>query len=115
MRCHQRRLMDPGFTQPLGGVDGCGAGAGRFASVYGTNGNSLSATSDRAYTYEHWTSWLLGPIPRGSIESPCFPASPNTVEIGASHSLLLAWVDSRPQPQGGRDAHATRTMHPAAR
>src|SRR5512146_2661676 len=27
----------------------------------------------------------------------------NTVEIGASHSLLLPWVCSGPKPQGGRD------------
>ena len=39
----------------------------------------------------------------------------NTVEIGASHSLLLLWVYSRPQQQGGSDSHATRTLHAAAR
>jgi tetratricopeptide (TPR) repeat protein len=39
----------------------------------------------------------------------------NTVEIGASHSLLLPWGFSGPKLQGGRNTHATRTMHPAAR
>ncbi len=39
----------------------------------------------------------------------------NTVEIGASHSLLLPWGYSGPKQQGGYDSHATRTMHAAAR
>jgi hypothetical protein len=39
----------------------------------------------------------------------------NTVEIGASHSLLLLWVYSGPKQQGGRDSHATRTLHADAR
>ena len=39
----------------------------------------------------------------------------NTVEIGASHSLLLPWVCSGPKLQGGYDSHATRTVHAAAR
>ncbi len=41
--------------------------------------------------------------------------SPNTVEIGASHSLLLLWVYSRPKQHGGHDSHAARTLHAAAR
>ncbi len=43
------------------------------------------------------------------------PLIPNTVEIGASHSLLLPWGYSGPKQQGGYDSHATRTMHAAAR
>ena len=39
----------------------------------------------------------------------------NTVEIGASHCLLLPWVCSGPKLQGGYDSHATRTVHAAAR
>ena len=41
--------------------------------------------------------------------------SPNTVQIGASHSLLLPWVCSEPRQPGGHDSHATRTMHSADR
>jgi hypothetical protein len=37
-------------------------------------------------------------------------ASPNTVEIGASHSLLLPCVCEQPGQQGGCDSHASRTM-----
>src|SRR4051794_6673220 len=39
----------------------------------------------------------------------------NTVEIGASHSLLLPWVCRPTRHQGGYDSHATRTMHAAGR
>ncbi len=35
---------------------------------------------------------------------------PNTVEIGASHSLLLPCVCKQPGQQGGCDSHASRTM-----
>ena len=41
--------------------------------------------------------------------------SPNTVEIGASHGLLLSWVWEPTRYQGGCDYDATRTMHAAAR
>jgi hypothetical protein len=34
----------------------------------------------------------------------------NTVEIGASHSLLLPCVCEQPGQQGGCDSHASRTM-----
>ena len=40
---------------------------------------------------------------------------PNTVEIGASHGLLLPWVFLGPKLHGGHDSHATGTMHAAAR
>src|SRR5271157_4835629 len=36
--------------------------------------------------------------------------SPNTVEIGASRSLMLPWVCSLPRQHGGCDLHASRTM-----
>ena len=39
----------------------------------------------------------------------------NTVEIGASHSLLLPWVCRPTRHQGGYDSHATRTLHAAGR
>ena len=39
----------------------------------------------------------------------------NTVEIGASHGLLLSWVWEPTRYQGGCDYDATRTMHAAAR
>ena len=42
-------------------------------------------------------------------------AKPNTVEIGASHGLLLPWVFLGPKLHGGHDSHATGTMHAAAR
>src|SRR5271157_6663181 len=42
-------------------------------------------------------------------------AKPNTVEIGASHGLLLSWVWEPTRYQGGCDYDATRTMHAAAR
>src|SRR5262245_2159563 len=35
--------------------------------------------------------------------------------MGASPDLLLVWVYSGPEQQGGRDSHATRTLHPTAR
>src|SRR5208337_691756 len=41
--------------------------------------------------------------------------SRNTVEIGASHGLLLSWVWEPTRYQGGCDYDATRTMHAAAR
>src|SRR3954464_1536869 len=53
-------------------------------------------------SHRHGPGWIL----EGDIKA-------NTVEIGASHSLLLTWVYSRPQQQGGYDSHATRTLHPA--
>ena len=59
------------------------------------------------------TEWSPATAPAGRACTP--GASPNTVEIGASHSLLLLWVYSRPKQQGGYDSHATRTMHAAAR
>jgi hypothetical protein len=37
----------------------------------------------------------------------------NTVEIGASHSLLSPWVYRPTRHQGGCDSHATRTMSTA--
>src|SRR5208337_1192791 len=40
---------------------------------------------------------------------------PNTVEIGASHGLLLSWVWEPTRYQGGCDYDATRTMYAAAR
>lgn len=40
---------------------------------------------------------------------------PNTVEIGASPSLLLPWVCSRPRQHGGCDSHAARTMFVSGR
>jgi hypothetical protein len=40
---------------------------------------------------------------------------PNTVEIVASHGLLLPLVYYDRGNQGGPDSHATRTMQPAAR
>src|SRR5271166_5340219 len=39
----------------------------------------------------------------------------NTVEIGASHGLLLSWVWEPTRYQGGCDYDATRTMYAAAR
>src|SRR5438094_719232 len=59
----------------------------------------------------------------GSMELPTrFPANSrasvlnvNTVEIGASHSLLLPWVWRPSRHQGGCDDDATRTIHAAAR
>ena len=41
--------------------------------------------------------------------------SADTVEIGASHSLLLPWVCGPTRHQGGYDSHATRTLHAAGR
>ena len=38
------------------------------------------------------------------------PVKCNTVEIGASHSLLLPCVCEQPGQQGGCDSHASRTM-----
>src|SRR5512135_371492 len=51
----------------------------------------------------------------GTPELWGLPASPNTVQIGASHSLLLPWVCSEPRQPGGHDSHAPRTMHSADR
>ena len=51
----------------------------------------------------------------GRLNVDCGVLNPNTVEIGASHSLLLPWVCSGPKLQGGYDSHATRTVHAAAR
>ena len=59
-----------------------------------------------------------GPVPPESWLVPLrrrVRLSLNTVQIGASHSLLLPWVCSGPKPPGGHDSHATRTMHAAGR
>jgi hypothetical protein len=46
---------------------------------------------------------------------PLLKLKDNTVQMGASHSLLLPWVCSEPRQPGGRDSHATRTMHAPGR
>src|SRR5512135_1023059 len=50
-----------------------------------------------------------------SVDRKSTHLSPNTVEIGASHSLLLPWVCRPTRHQGGYDSHATKTLHAAGR
>ena len=54
-------------------------------------------------------------VQRRGQEGEYRQANPNTVEIGASPSLLLPWVCSRPRQHGGCDSYAARTMFVSGR
>ena len=69
------------------------------------------AFSDRAREIGATIPPALDPA---TTSTPTRP-KPNTVEIGASHGLLLPWVFLGPKLHGGHDSHATGTMHAAAR
>ena len=56
-----------------------------------------------------------GPVTVGARVAARVAPNVNTVEIGASHSLLLPWVCRPTRHQGGYDSHATRTLHAAGR
>src|SRR5271165_5173093 len=72
----------------------------------------LVVVSDEGGVYREGNAWIMCLF---ALEEYRDWANRNTVEIGASHGLLLSWVWEPTRYQGGCDYDATRTMHAAAR
>src|SRR5208337_464181 len=99
------------FAQPLPSAASPPAGRGDAAARQ--RGAGAGLRDPDAGRGGGWSApaGLRGARPSGTAAACLRRLKGNTVEIGASHGLLLSWVWEPTRYQGGCDYDATRTMH----